>query len=78
MNYEEATEGMERALDALGWGDEVDGCSECGYDAEAGRELCNICFLEFHGPDNDKDLDPELHRDWSINVQLMKDAGRIC
>jgi hypothetical protein len=67
--------------DAWRFGDDpenIEECVECGYDVAPGRELCALCFAELHGPDNDKDLDPELHGDWSINVQLMKDAGRIC
>ena len=49
IEYEEASEAMERALEAL--------------EAE-------------YGPDNDNDLDPEAHGDYSFEIQSLKDAGR--
>jgi hypothetical protein len=33
-------------------------CLECGYDIlSPGRELCDQCFQDYHGPDNDKDYE---------------------
>jgi hypothetical protein len=49
--------------------DEVEGyCTNCGYDVlSPGRELCDQCFKDYHGPD-DSDYDPECCGGFSIEV----------
>jgi hypothetical protein len=69
FEYEEATEGMERALEELGWGDPADdGCKLCGYDISASDDLCGTCLKDYHGPE-DSDYDPECCGGFSIEVR---------
>jgi len=49
--------------------DYITECPNCGYDSAPGRELCQVCFDAEHGPDNDKDLDPERSGGYTLEVR---------
>jgi hypothetical protein len=55
--------------------DNIEECTECGYDIlSPGREMCDKCFQDYHGPDNDKDLDPESIGGFTYDIQAIKDT----